>query len=95
VELEIPRFLDSSPRAENSSAKPGLACLQGAQRSSLSHLPLTVRWTRYGLWTDEGETVLNQLGQVIYRTPDSIRRARELAFGASVDASVDPIAGTA
>ena len=30
-------------------------------------LPSLIRWTRYGRWSDDGSSVLNNRGEVIYR----------------------------
>jgi hypothetical protein len=88
MELDIPT-LDSWRQVEKFAAKPG--CALHSSRSALlpSHLPLNVRWTRYGAWTDDGSTVLGEHGHPIYeankvhftrRGPDSAPARRSLVW---------------
>lgn len=61
-DYEIPVLgSELQPRLEKRSAKPG-------RRYSFPRFSIPpIRWTRYGCWTDDGSTVLNQHGQAIYR----------------------------
>lgn len=34
----------------------------------------TVRWTRYGRWTDDGLYVMGQHGRVVYTHPEANKR---------------------
>lgn len=89
MDLDVPRFLDSQPRLENPAAKPGRA-LPSTRFSVLpSHIPASVRWTRYGCWDDQGLTVFNDRGHVIYeagkvsftrRGPDTAPPRRSIAL---------------
>lgn len=68
LELEIPVL-----GQKKVAAKPGRGCSSTRFSALPSHIPASVRWTRYGRWDDQGSTVTNQ--HTIYRTPEAIRAA--------------------
>jgi hypothetical protein len=62
-DLEIPQLVTRPAPHPIRSAKPGPA----APSTRFSSLPPVVRWTRYGYWSDDGLTVHNEHGAIIYR----------------------------
>lgn len=69
-DLEIPQLVTRPAKQPLPSAKPGLA----APPTRFSNLPFLVRWTHYGMWDDEGSTVLDQRGHLLFKAHQGIRR---------------------
>lgn len=68
-DLEIPQLVTRPARQPVPPAKPGPCFLP-----RFSRMPSLVRWTRYGAWSDDGLTVHNEHGAIIYRAGQGMRR---------------------
>lgn len=90
-DLEIPQLVTRPAQRPTRSAKPG----RRAPLPRLSNLPFLVRWTHYGAWTDDGSTVLDQRGHVLYRADQGIQRTTRGPFARTLSALAKPRGGRA